>query len=1353
MPPEIDNVRSDPAAVPQSLLHRRGRFLPVLIVVTAILLSSLVWYLISHHQQDLEQRAQTEQQLRMEAKVTSIEDQLKQSYNILQIISLDHEISSADTDALTNLDRMFDVTLIENQFAELLVVDRDSSGTCHTVVSSAEYHLQGKSATPKDKDEEAEQTAICAVLDDLGAHPELQAACSDVISDMGGAHTESPTEGLMLAVPVRLKRSINRAVVGFLPLEHLERYLEYNNLYARASLVSANGDMICFDDLEDTVRTYLTTEITRQGAARFFESAPATFAIDNWVHLWQPIRSPLGSHWWLIYMYDRNFYIHANEAVDLLTIYGSTFGVLSFGLILAVFIHIMRGRNQEQAHFYQIRLRDQDRLEKSLSLLNATLESTADGILVVDHEGRTVSLNRKFIELWRIPPSVIETRSDEEALEFVLSQLEDPDGFLAKVKELYANPTAESFETLTFKDGRIFERYSQPHVVADIPVGRVWSFRDVTKRVHAEKAIRQSEEQFRNIFENSPIGIMIASPNLVFTRVNKAICDMLGYSREELCRMSSRDITHPDDMVASMAPVDQLAGGGIPFMKVNKRYVKKNGESMWANLTATAMRGEQGQVEFFIGMVEDITEQKKAEESLRRSEEYQRSILRSVPDLMFTLGTDGMITSLSPVFETLLGWRIEEWVGQLFMPLIHPADLPLALEKLALIVNGEPMAIFELRVATKTGDYVPLEFKPTLLDLPGGERAILGIARDLTERHRAQEQIRKLYIAVEQSPVSVVITDRDGNIEYVNPKFTSVTGYTLKDVHGRNPRVLKSGTLPDAIYRDLWETISSGRIWQGRLCNRKKSGELFWENATIAPLLDDQHEITHYLAVKEDITENVRKETELRKLSAAVQQSGNMVVITNPERIIEFVNPRFTEVTGYSPEDAIGASICELRTVQTNEATLKSMWETVGAGEMWNGSLLNHRKDGSAYWERDVVSPIFDDEGKITNFLIIGEDITVELTSQQKLIESDKLSAIGVLAAGVSHEFKNYLGGIIGNASFALEEIEAEPESGVDLVRETLTQIIDMSEKANQVAMSLLTYSKAVPEEFTRTNLRSLINNTLTLVEKEMRGQELELATYFEELPEVEVSASKIQQLLLNLIINARQAIVGPGVITIVLQTDGRYALLKVADTGVGIPSQNIDKVFDPFFSTKGVWGKDKVVGTGMGLAICRNIAREHNGDLTVESAVGVGTTFTLTLPLGRNRVARNPVIDAPTPTLRYLVFSYDNGIFKRYFEEASALHVELHSVNDIASIGQNLPAIADLVICDARFPGKVELLKLAEACARHHVPYVMVNCGAMEYQLSHLYDDAAGNFKELPEFSRIHNAHGSSVIDTSADA
>ncbi len=244
--------------------------------------------------------------------------------------------------------------------------------------------------------------------------------------------------------------------------------------------------------------------------------------------------------------------------------------------------------------------------------------------------------------------------------------------------------------------------------------------------------------------------------------------------------------------------------------------------------------------------------------------------------------------------------------------------------------------------------------------------------------------------------------------------------------------------------------------------------------------------------------------------------------------------------------------------------------------------------------------------------------------------------------------------------------------------------------------------------------------------------------TYFEDVPEVNVSPSKIQQLLLNLLLNAEHAVEESGVITVALSSDAEFVKLKVGDTGCGIPPANLSRIFDPFFSTKGVWGKDKVVGTGMGLAICRNVAREHHGDLLVESTVGVGTTFTLSLPLRTDGQAAAPSPDVNQRIRKFVIFSLDKGLVGKYFQEAAKLTVELVQLDDIRRLPDDLSSFADLLICDARFSGKIELSKMAQLCHKAGVPYVMVNCGAMEYQLAHLYEKALANFRELPEMQRL---------------
>ena len=286
--------------------------------------------------------------------------------------------------------------------------------------------------------------------------------------------------------------------------------------------------------------------------------------------------------------------------------------------------------------------------------------------------------------------------------------------------------------------------------------------------------------------------------------------------------------------------------------------------------------------------------------------------------------------------------------------------------------------------------------------------------------------------------------------------------------------------------------------------------------------------------------------------------------------------------------------------------------------------------------------------------------------------------------------------------------------------------------------MSLLTYSKARPDDFTLEDLSGVITRSISLVEKEMKNLSIEVVTHYEEAPKAEVSASKIQQLLLNLLINAQHAIKTNGVISVCLFSNPDWLTIKVADSGCGIPEENLNRIFDPFYSSKGVWGKDELVGTGMGLSICRNIAREHKGDLTVESVVGIGTSFSLTLPVKQHAAEDKQLRAADGQECRVLIFSLQKNIMKSYFSDAAERGTRLLWVDTVAHVGDDLDRIADLAICDARYTGKVELLHMIELCQKYQVPYVMVNCGVMEYQLAELYDGSQANFKELPDFERL---------------
>ncbi|HMX18461.1 MAG TPA: PAS domain S-box protein [Anaerolineales bacterium] len=262
---------------------------------------------------------------------------------------------------------------------------------------------------------------------------------------------------------------------------------------------------------------------------------------------------------------------------------------------------------------------------------------------------------------------------------------------------------------------------------------------------------------------------------------------------------------------------------------------------------------------------------------------------------------------------------------------------------------------------------------------------------------RSNIELRKYYRVIEQSGNSIVITDLDGNIQYANPRFEEVSGYALEEVLGKNPRILKSGRQKPEFYEKMWRTISSGHIWTGVFHNRRKDGTLYWESATIAPVLDQDNVVVNYVAIKEDITSRREVESQLRKLSRAVEQSGNTVIIMDRNGLIEYVNPKFTEVTGYSPEEAAGKSPIALmqQVEEIPDFREDDWWFTVNNGQIWQGEFRNHRKDGSVFWESASIAPVHGRDGEITNFIEIKQDVTEQKILQEQLQkQNDYLSIL-----------------------------------------------------------------------------------------------------------------------------------------------------------------------------------------------------------------------------------------------------------------------------------------------------------------------------------------------------------------------
>lgn len=251
-----------------------------------------------------------------------------------------------------------------------------------------------------------------------------------------------------------------------------------------------------------------------------------------------------------------------------------------------VTVSLVRTGSGEPAYFIAVVQQIDDR-KRSYSLLQAAINSVADGLLVVDRQGKVTSINQRFLDLWNIPQALADSGNHEALLAFVVDQIRTPEAFLRKIRELYAHPDQESFDVLEFKDGRVFERYARPQILDGEIVGRVWSFRDITEHRRAEEALRASERRLQRFVAEAPVGLCILDENWRAISANKAFCELTGYEEREVIGSTYALYTHPEDLSANIVLTDEFFRGIRSEYTYEKRYIRKSGEIIWVSVKAT----------------------------------------------------------------------------------------------------------------------------------------------------------------------------------------------------------------------------------------------------------------------------------------------------------------------------------------------------------------------------------------------------------------------------------------------------------------------------------------------------------------------------------------------------------------------------------------------------------------------------------------------------------------------------------------------------------------------------------------------------------------------------------------------
>ena len=482
---------------------------------------------------------------------------------------------------------------------------------------------------------------------------------------------------------------------------------------------------------------------------------------------------------------------------------------------------------------------------------------------------------------------------------------------------------------------------------------------------------------------------------------------------------------------------------------------------------------------------------------------------------------------------------------------------------------------------------------------------------------KSEQKFRLLY---ENVPSAYQSLDDKGLLLEVNEAWLDLLGYSREEVISQWFSDFLAPNYRGSSCGGILGRDSEGRIQGVELEMVKKDG------SPVTVLLDGivvgdgdgkfkSHHILH------NVTERNKSQAEQRWLATAVEQSAEAIVIADKDGNTQYVNPAFERISGYSREEIAGKKLSPLAGPDYNEALQRQLWKTITRGEVWNGRLERRKKDGTIYFEDTTIAPVRDARGEIANFVAVKRDVTREVLLEKELLHAQKMEAVGTLAGGIAHDFNNLLTVILGYSEYLLMDGDIG-----ELARGDLSKLNQAAQKGAELVQSLLTFSRKVEPKFSPTSLNQQVEQVKNLLGRTL-PKKINISVALEKgLAIIHADSSQVQQVLMNLAVNAKDAMPNGGKLTIqtsnvVLDEEfcrshlgakpGRYAMVSVSDTGHGMDKQILGHIFEPFYTTKGM-GR----GTGLGLAMTYGIVKQHAGYIECESVVGAGTSFRVYLPV-----------------------------------------------------------------------------------------------------------------------------------------
>lgn len=754
---------------------------------------------------------------------------------------------------------------------------------------------------------------------------------------------------------------------------------------------------------------------------------------------------------------------------------------------------------------------------------------------------------------------------------------------------------------------------------------------DITERKQTERALRESEASLKRAQAIARLGDWTWDTQTNLVRWSDEMFHVFGLDRATFTGDLDEIIEaaiHPDDRAivskANEAVVNEQKPGVLEY-----RVVWPDGSIHFVRATAgESVTDSHGNILQLSGVVQDITERKHAEKALAESDSRYRMLIEQASESIFIMDGQDRYIEANPAACNLLGYTREELLSMRLHDVVKiPKSAPLRYQE---VLEGKTL-FRERELIRKDGSTVLVEFSTKML--PDGNVQTIG--RDITERRRAEEELRLKSTALESAANGIAITDVNGVIQWVNPAFASLTGYLAEEAPGHNPRELvKSGVHNQAFYKDMWDTILSGKVWRGEIVNRRKNGSLYTEEMTITPVRDSYGEIRHFIAIKQDITDRKLTEAALQRLNAELEErveerttqlnhiknriesilnsTVDSIIYIRVDGMIEQVNLAFTQNFGY-PADAIWLKPLTSLVIEEDVPVLEgTMMSVITERQPQHTDVTVCRSDGTKFDAAVMLSPVIENGDEMVGVVASIHDITNRNHMLRHAMDLSELKSRYVSMA--AHDLRNPMA-VILSASETLEHYYDRMDTERKLAKygqiraniKIMTDILDDVLLMGQVESGKLAYHPAPMDviAFCQNLISEIVQGAKTNIRVEFSSEGID--------PFASMDAKLLRHILGNLLSNAiKYSVADKPVYFRAIGSPGHIAF-TIQDQGIGIPQAEQVHLFETFHRAQNA---KHIPGTGLGLAIVKQSVELHGGTINYESEEGKGTTFTVCLPI-----------------------------------------------------------------------------------------------------------------------------------------